>query len=102
MLNYAYAVLQSTVHTQCVARGYDPTIGVMHTRRRGYPALVFDLMEPLRPVVDAAILKFALAQTFSGGDFTLRSDGVCRLNPQLARRVAQVASATTGSLDKIV
>jgi hypothetical protein len=49
-------------------------------------------MEPLRPVVDAAILKFVLAQTFSGADFILRSDGVVRLNPQLARRVAQIAS----------
>lgn len=49
-------------------------------------------MEPLRPVVDAAILRFALGETFSGADFMLRPDGVCRLNPQLARRVAQIAA----------
>jgi hypothetical protein len=28
--------------------------------------------------------------TFKPGDFTLRSDGVCRLNPELARRVLRV------------
>ena len=104
MLNYAYAVLQSQIQIALVSQGYDPTIGIMHHTHQGSPAYVLDLMEPLRPVVDAAILKFALKTTFSGADFTLRRDGVCRLNPQLARRVAGISaslsSAThTGSVE---
>jgi hypothetical protein len=31
-------------------------------------------------------------ETFSGADFQLQSDGVCRLNPELARRIAQLNS----------
>jgi CRISPR/Cas system-associated endonuclease Cas1 len=90
MLNYAYAMLQSRLQIQAVAEGYDPTLGIMHHGYNGSAAYIFDLMEPMRPVVDAAVLGFALATTFSGGDFTLREDGVCRLSPQLAQRVCQI------------
>lgn len=92
MLNYAYAVLEAHVRLEVLTRGFDPCLGFLHSGYRGAPALVFDLMEPLRPVIDAAILRFALSETFAGTDFTLRPDGVCRLNPQLARRVAQIAT----------
>lgn len=92
MLNYAYAVLEAHVRLEVLARGYDPSLGFLHSGYRGALALVHDLMEPLRPVVDAAILRFALAETFTGADFMLRPDGICRLNPQLARRVAQIAT----------
>lgn len=92
MLNYAYAILQSQLQIELLSEGYDPTIGVMHHGSRGSPAFVFDLMEPSRPIVDAAILRFALATALSGADFTLRSDGVCRVGAQLARRVAAMTA----------
>jgi len=92
MLNYAYAMLQSGLQIQAVAEGYDPTLGIMHHGHNGKPAYIFDLMEPMRPVVDAAVLGFALATTFSGGDFTLREDGVCRLSPQLAKHLCAVSA----------
>jgi CRISPR-associated protein Cas1 len=80
---------------EVVAMGYDPTIGIMHHGYRGSPALVFDLMEPRRPKVDAAVLAFALSETFNGADFVIRSDGVVRLAPQVARRVCQLVSLLT-------
>jgi CRISPR-associated protein Cas1 len=87
MLNYAYGVLQAQVQVRAVSEGFDPTIGIMHHGFKDSPAYVFDLMEPERPKVDAAILSFVTACEFSAADFTLRSDGVVRLSPQLARRV---------------
>jgi CRISPR-associated endonuclease Cas1 len=94
MLNYAYGVLQCRLQIGAVADGFDPTIGIMHHARRDAAAYVFDLMEPERPKVDAAILAFVAANTFSGADFTIREDGVCRLSPQLARVVCALADAT--------
>lgn len=52
------------------------------------PAYALDLMEPMRPVVDRTVLKLIADETFSGADFQLQADGVCRLNPELARSVA--------------
>lgn len=90
ILNYGYGVLQAQLNIKAVADGCDPTIGIMHHGYRGSPAYLFDLMEPERPRVDAAILAFVAENTFSAADFTIREDGVCRVSPQLARRVSQL------------
>jgi CRISPR-associated endonuclease Cas1 len=96
MLNYAYAILQSQVQIEIVSAGYDPTIGFLHAEAPDRPAFVFDLMEPLRPVVDRHILRFVHDHTFEPADFTLRTDGVCRLNPEMARHLVNAVTPSTG------
>jgi CRISP-associated protein Cas1 len=94
MLNYAYAVLIAQTQIRLIVEGYDPTIGVMHEKRalRGInPGFALDHMEPMRPVVDRAVLQLIDTVTFTGADFSIQHDGVCRLNPDLARRVSQLA-----------
>lgn len=98
MLNYAYAVLTSRLQISLIADGYDPTLGIMHDQPRirgSYPALALDYIEPMRPVVDRAILDLVATETFTGADFSIQHDGVCRLNPELARRVTQLAMNET-------
>ena len=75
-------------HIQAVAAGLDPSIGTMHGNKNNRIPLVYDLMEPLRPIVDRQILEFARAHTFMPGDFTINQWGGCRLNPQMAKAVA--------------
>ena len=48
-------------------------------------------MEPMRPDVDRAVLQLIGTVWFTGADFSIQHDGVCRMNPELARRVAQLA-----------
>lgn len=94
MLNYAYGVLTIRMQIQLIADGYDPTLGILHDRkssRGSYPALALDCMEPMRPVVDRAVLQIINEEKLSGVDFLIQDDGCCRLNPELARRVAQLA-----------
>ena len=88
--DYAYGILESQVRIQSVADGYDPTLGIMHESREGSSAFVFDMMEPERPKVDRSILEFATSHKLHAADFVIQSDGVCRLNPAMARCVAQV------------
>jgi CRISPR-associated endonuclease Cas1 len=92
MLNYAYAAKVAQLQIEAVAEGYDPFAGIMHHRRTGFPAYAYDLIEPERPRVDAAVLAFIRKRKFSGADFILRKDGACRLPPQLARAVAMLVS----------
>ena len=99
MLNYAYGVLIARTQLQLIAEGYDPTIGILHGREseRGmYPAFALDRMEPMRPVVDRAVLQVVASTTFAAADFSIQPDGVCRLNPELARRVAQLGIERVG------
>lgn len=91
MLNYAYGVLESQVRIAALAAGLDPTIGYLHVCRPGRVALVYDLMEPLRPQVDRLVLDFVQGRTFDSRDFILTERGVCRLHPQLARTVTGLA-----------
>lgn len=92
LLNYAYAVKLAELKVRAIADGYDPTLGVMHNSHRGSPAWVLDMIELERSAVDAAILQFVRDHTFVAADFILRKDGVCRLSPQLARKIASLLS----------
>jgi len=87
ILNYAYAALESEIRIKAISEGYDPTIGVMHEGSDGSSKFVFDLMEPERPKVDRTVLDFVKDYVFDPADFVIRGDGVCRLNPHMARAV---------------
>jgi CRISPR-associated endonuclease Cas1 len=95
MLNYAYAVLESQIRIKLVSDGYDPTQGIMHETREGSSAFVFDMMEPERPKMDKALLEFVKANPLRPADFTIRADGVCRLNPEMANLLVEGLSTTT-------
>jgi hypothetical protein len=45
--------------------------------------------------VDRAVLVFPKSEVLHPADFTIREDGVVRLNPELARRVASFNSNLT-------
>lgn len=59
-INYMYGMLRNQVETAILSIGLDPALGIMH--RDGYclPSLVFDIMEPFRPIVDRILLTAAL------------------------------------------
>ena len=82
-------MLISQVRTELVGAGFDPSIGFAHRHECNRIPLVYDPMEPLRPVADRKILQFALAHTFTPGDFTITNKGGRRLNPQMAKVVAR-------------
>jgi CRISPR-associated endonuclease Cas1 len=88
MLNYGYAVLESQVRIAIAEVGLDPTIGYLHVCQPGRQALVYDLMEPYRPLVDREALAFIRSHTFAPRDFVVDDKGVCRLHPDLARVAA--------------
>ena len=52
--------------------------------------MVHDLMEPLCPVLDRKVLDIVREHTFTPGDFTMMENGVCGLNPQLAKAAVQM------------
>jgi CRISPR-associated protein Cas1 len=87
ILNYAYAALESEIRIKAISDGFDPTIGIMHEGSDGSSKFIFDLMEPERPKVDRVVLDFVRAHVFDPADFVIRSDGACRLNPEMARMV---------------
>jgi CRISP-associated protein Cas1 len=92
ILNYAYAALESELRIKAISDGYDPTIGIMHEGGDGSSKFIFDLMESERPKVDRAVLDFVKGHVFDPADFVIRTDGVCRLSPEMARMIVAKVS----------
>jgi len=53
LLNYGYAILRAAVARALVAAGLLPALGLHHHNRANAFCLADDLLEPLRPIVDA-------------------------------------------------
>src|SRR5204863_7747579 len=79
MLNYLYAVLESESRLAAVALGLDPGIGVLHVDTPARDSLACDLMEAIRPQVDAYVLDWILCQPLRREWFFEQRDGNCRL-----------------------
>jgi len=57
LLNYGYTVLRAGTARAVVAAGLHPTVAIHHSNRGNAMALVDDLMEPFRPVVDSIVAR---------------------------------------------
>jgi len=55
-LNYGYAVLRALTARALVSAGFQPALGIFHRNRSNAFCLADDLMEPLRPLVDAVVV----------------------------------------------
>ncbi len=65
MLNYGYAVLAALCHRSLIIHGLSPLLGVKHSTRYHADPLVYDLMEPFRPVVDLMMAEFMVGEDVS-------------------------------------
>jgi len=55
MLNYGYSVLRAATARAVCGAGLTPALGIHHRNRKNAFALVDDLMEPFRPLVDKTV-----------------------------------------------
>ena len=108
LLNYLYAILESEAHLAAVAVGCDPQLGILHVDKSGRSSFACDLMEPVRPHVDAFVLHLLETRSFLKSDFFETREGVCRVMPPLtealagtgaewAKRVAPIAEQIAGA-----
>jgi CRISPR-associated endonuclease Cas1 len=91
LLNYLYAVLEAEARLAAVAVGCDPGLGLLHADQPSRDSLACDLMEPVRPAVDAFVLDALTTRAFRRDDFFETREGVCRVLPPLTRCLAETA-----------
>jgi CRISPR-associated endonuclease Cas1 len=91
ILNYLYAVLESEARLAAAALGLDPGLGVLHADGPVRDSLACDLMEPVRPQVDAFVVDWITRDTLKREWFFEQRDGNCRLMAVLAVRLAETA-----------
>jgi hypothetical protein len=73
------------------ALGLDPGIGVLHNDLRSRDSLACDLMEPVRPQVDAYLLDWLARGPLKRDWFFEQRDGNCRLMGSFAAKLSESA-----------
>jgi CRISPR-associated endonuclease Cas1 len=88
ILNYLFALLEVEAIVACEVVGLDPGLGMMHADARGRQSMALDLMEPVRPLVEAWTLNLLTQRTFKKSDFAETPDGHVRLLAPLTHELA--------------
>jgi CRISPR-associated endonuclease Cas1 len=91
LLNYLYAMLETEARIAARAIGLDPGIGLLHADLAYRDSLACDLMEPVRPRVDAFVLDMLHTRTFRANDFVETRRGVCRVSSELTMFLGETA-----------
>ena len=91
ILNYLYTVLESEARLAAVALGLDAGLGVLHTDTHARDSLACDLMEPVRPAIDAYVLEWLLRGSLRRNWFFEERNGSCRLMGSFVERLSATA-----------
>lgn len=86
MLNYSYGILKTLTLESCYKLWLDPYFGLNHTdkRRKVSEGMIYDLMEPARPLVDRKILSLLDEMQFTRYHHVERSDGTVRICEEMS------------------
>jgi CRISPR-associated endonuclease Cas1 len=91
MMNYLYALLESEASLAARALGLDASIGIFHVDQPNRDSLACDLMEPVRPQVDAFLLDWITTQPLKREWFFEQPNGNARLMSSLTEKLAETA-----------
>lgn len=91
ILNYLYTILESEARLSISELGLDPGIGFLHSDTRTRDSLACDLMEPIRPQVDAFLLDWLRRAPLQRKWFFEQRDGDCRLVGEFAATLSETA-----------
>ena len=74
LLSFGYSMLHTNVFSMVRLSGMNPYIGFLHAERKGNPALVSDLVEEFRTVIDSLVLYTLNRGLLLERDFYCRKD----------------------------
>jgi hypothetical protein len=84
-------LLESEARLAAAALGLDPGLGVLHVDTPARDSLACDLLEPVRPQVDAYLIDWITRQPLKREWFFEQRDGNCRLMGPFAVRLSETA-----------
>jgi CRISPR-associated endonuclease Cas1 len=91
ILNYLYAILEAEATIAASAMSLLPEIGLLHADASNRNSLSCDLMEVIRPKIDAFVLDWFQREPLTRQSFWEDRNGNCRLASALAIRLSETA-----------
>ena len=102
ILNYLYALAEAEARLACLAMGLDPGLGALHADQKARDSLALDVMEAIRPDVDALLLDLFRGRTFRLADFLETRQGGCRIVAPLTHELVQTTTTWRTRLGPVV
>jgi CRISPR-associated protein Cas1 len=93
LLNYTNAVAESECRLAASACGLDPGMGFLHTDTANRDSLALDLIETIRPAIEAWLLDWLMREPLRRSDFSEGADGNCRISSNLCSKLSETAPA---------
>ena len=90
LLNYGYKLAEIEATIAAIAMGLDPAMGLLHSDGPARKSFAFDLMEPVRGLVESAVISFCRDHIFRKIDFHERPDGELRILRPISHELARV------------
>jgi CRISPR-associated endonuclease Cas1 len=91
LLNFTNAVAESECRLAVCACGLDPGLGVLHTDTANRDSLALDLIETIRPAIEAWTLDWLMHEPLRRSDFIEAANGNCRLSSTLCSKLSETA-----------
>ena len=79
LLSYTYVIVSGNIQQALIRKGLDASLSFLHSLHSGRMSLIYDIMEPLRPLLDSFVLKL-LDNPITPDNFINNKDGACYLN----------------------
>jgi CRISPR-associated endonuclease Cas1 len=89
IMNYLYALLEAEASLAARALGLDAAMGIFHVDQPNRDSLACDLMEPVRPQIDAYLLDWITTQPLKREWFFEQRNGNARLMASLTEKLAE-------------
>ena len=102
VLNYLYALLFAETRFGLLSADFDPMAGVAHADNQYRDSFVYDVMEPVRPDVDAWLLEFFQNHKFTAKDFYEKKDGGIRLTLRITPILAETVSLWSEKIGSVI
>lgn len=107
MMNYGYAIVRAGLARDLAAQGFHPALGIWHDSVENAFNLADDLIEPLRPLVDRAVVGRLEARDPEDGDELTLDDrralaGVLTLDVALGGETMAMLRATERICDGLL
>ena len=91
ILNYCFALAESECRLALSACGLDVGLGFIHTDTPARDSLALDLLETIRPSIEAWLLNWIMREPLRRSDFFETGTGNCRLTSRLCSQLSETA-----------
>lgn len=92
ILNYVFAVAESECRLAlCACGGLDPGIGFVHLDTANRDSRALDLLETIRPSIEAWLLHWITREPLRRSDFFETGSGNCRLRSNICSQLSETA-----------